>query len=69
MAYRIITERSKTRLPDLWGEIYYSHIFGCFSRRDQATEYSDFDAAQVKVKQLRAAGYAFVSAIPSPGTT
>ena len=63
MSYIIITERTKTIRPDLSAPIYYSRAFGCFSRRDQAQHFSSFDAATPKVRELRNAGYQFVSSI------
>ena len=52
--YVILTEMSKhTNQPD--EHSYYSHAFGCFDRRENATWFESFEAAQPKVKQLRAA--------------
>jgi len=63
MTYVIITERSKTNRPDLWADIYYSHIYGCFSPRDKASLFASFEEAQPKVRELRDSGVPFVHAI------
>lgn len=63
MTYVIITERTKTRRPDMSADIYYSRLFGCFSRREQADDFTSFDAAQPKVRELRNAGLRFVYAV------
>lgn len=63
MPYVIITERSKTKLPDMSADIYYSRLFGCFSRRDQADEFVDFEAAKPKVIELRNAGQIYTYAV------
>jgi len=63
MSYVILTERSKTKRPDMSAPIYYSRLFGCFSRREQADEFVDFNATQPKVRELRAAGLPFVYAV------
>lgn len=63
MPYVIITERSKTERPDMSADIYYSHIHGCFSRRDEATLYTTFGAAQPRVRKLRNASHPFVYAV------
>lgn len=63
MSYVIITEHTKTVAPDLSAPIYYSRLFGCFSRRDQANEFVDLESAQSKVRELRNAGQVFTYAI------
>ena len=63
MPYVILTERSKTKRPDMSAPIYYSRLFGCFSCRDQADEFVDFDSAQPKVRELRNAGQVFTYAV------
>lgn len=54
MAYIILTEsRKSSEPPSPRADIYWSRAFGSFSRRDQATEFESFDAAQPTVKNLR----------------
>ena len=49
--YVILTEISKHTNK----HSYYSHAYGCFDRRENAARFKSFEAAQLKVKQLRAA--------------
>lgn len=52
--YVILTEKRKsTSAPT--GLSYYSHVFGCFSSREQAMRFRNFEAALPKVRKLRAA--------------
>ena len=61
MDYVILTERTKvTGTPQ--EQSYWSQELGCFSRRDQATTFASFEAAQPTVKKLRKY-IPFVSAI------
>lgn len=54
MPYIILTEpRKSSEPPSARADIYWSRAFGSFSRRDQATEFDSFEAAQPTVKQLR----------------
>lgn len=54
MSYVILTEPSKaTEYPFSRKDIYWSHAFGSFSRRDQATVFDSFESAQPTVKNLR----------------
>lgn len=63
MPYVIITERSKTERPNMSADIYYSRLFGCYSRRDQARVFDTFEDATPTVRELRDAGYQFVSSV------
>ena len=58
MAYIILTEKSKTEKA-LSGDVFYSKVSGCFSRKDQATRFDSFEAAQPTVKELRKAAPQF----------
>jgi hypothetical protein len=54
MHYIILTEPSKSsENPFNRNDIYWSRAFGSFSRRDQATYFESFEAAQPKVRELR----------------
>ena len=54
MSYIILTEPSKSsKPPSSRADIYWSRAFGSFSRRDQATEFPTFEAAQPTVRKLR----------------
>jgi len=54
MTYIILTEpRKSSEPPSSRADIYWSRAFGSFSRRDQATEFASFEAAQPTVKKLR----------------
>jgi hypothetical protein len=52
--YVILTEKRKQHSGPS-GAVYYSRAFGCFSRREDATQYESFEAAQPKVRELRVA--------------
>ena len=54
MSYIILTEAKKSSEPPLKREdIYWSKVFGSFSKRNQATIFNSFDDAQPTVKKLR----------------
>lgn len=54
MKYIIFTEpRKSSELPSARADIYWSRAFGSFSRRDQATYFDSFEAAQPTVQKLR----------------
>ena len=54
MTYIILTEPKKSSEPPSYrDDIYWSKAFGSFSKRNQATEFDSFDAAQPVVKALR----------------
>ena len=66
--YVIATERSKNLALDYTNEVFYSVVYGCFSKLRYATIFFTFEDTQETVKRLRRNNPCFIDAIEIPIT-
>lgn len=65
MSYVILTEKVgfKRNYPEPNDNVFYSHVYGCFSKANQATRFETFEDTQSTVMELRERTNYFISAI------